>query len=129
MADGNYSQVNDIIWGRASTLIWLNYPFLTVFSRAIFRTVKRIIFNEKLFAGNRETLKRTIFDPNAIPYWVVKTHWRRQKEYPRLFKKPEFAHLQIIELGNQAQADEWIERYCMGMRASGANSQVPVPKK
>jgi adenylate kinase family enzyme len=34
--DGNYSSTaRDIVWDRATTLIWLNYPFRVVFWRAL----------------------------------------------------------------------------------------------
>ena len=28
--DGNYRAVRDIVWARATTLIWLNYPFRVI---------------------------------------------------------------------------------------------------
>src|SRR5512141_2294296 len=31
--DGNYGKVRDIIWGRADTIVWLDYPFLIVLWR------------------------------------------------------------------------------------------------
>src|SRR5688572_17726203 len=38
--DGNYSSVRDIVWTRATTLIWLNYPFHVVARRALGRTFR-----------------------------------------------------------------------------------------
>src|SRR5688572_30807780 len=29
--DGNYSIVRDLVWGRATTLIWLDFPFSLIF--------------------------------------------------------------------------------------------------
>ena len=33
--DGNYSPVRDLVWRNATSLVWLNYPFTLVFSRAL----------------------------------------------------------------------------------------------
>ena len=33
VTDGNYRVVRDLVWGRATTVIWLNYPLWTVMWR------------------------------------------------------------------------------------------------
>ena len=103
--DGNYSKVRDLVWPRATHLVWLNYPFGTVFSRALSRTFRRVATGEELFAGNRESLSRAIFDTESIVWWVLRTYGRRRREYPQLFQLPQNEHLEIIELNNQVEAD------------------------
>ena len=106
VVDGNYSVVRDLVWGNATTLVWLNYPFSLVFPRAVRRTFRRIITQELLFAGNRESL--AITDPEWIPWWVLRSFWRRRREYPLLFRQPEFAHLQVLEFTRPAQAERFL---------------------
>ena len=106
--DGNYSKVRDIVWSRATHLFWLNYPFWTIFSRALRRTFRRIATREELFAGNRENLRRALFDPESIVWWVLRTYRRRRREYPQLFQMPQYNHLEIIELKQQIEADRFI---------------------
>lgn len=106
--DGNYSEVRDIVWGRATTLIWLNYPFRVVFGRALSRTVKRVLFREKLYAGNRETFRQTFLSRDSILWWVITTYQRRRREYPTLFKLPEYAYLAVVELRTPAEADRLV---------------------
>ena len=102
VVDGNYSVVRDLVWGNATTLVWLNYPIWLLFPRALNRTFRRFATQEALFAGNRESL--AIFDPTWIPWWVLRTFWRRRREYPVLFRRPEFSHLQVIEFTRPRQA-------------------------
>ncbi len=106
--DGNYGKVRDIVWPRATHLVWLNYPFWTVFSRALSRTLSRVVTREELFAGNRESLCRALFDTESIVWWVLRTYRRRRREYPQLFQLPQNKHLEIIELMHQIEADWFI---------------------
>ena len=110
--DGNYGKVRDILWPRATHLVWLNYPFQTVFSRALRRTFRRVATREELFAGNRENLRQALFDPESIVWWVVRTYRRRRREYPQLFQLPHNKHLEIIELKHPIDAD----RFLVGIR-------------
>ena len=108
VVDGNYSEVRDITWSRATHLVWLNYPFRTVFSRALSRTLRRVVTREELFAGNRESLGRALFNPDSIVWYVLRTYRRRRREYPQLFQLPQNKHLEIVELQNQIEADRFI---------------------
>jgi len=66
IVDGNYNMVRNILLQQATALIWLNYGFSTVFSRALLRTIRRALFAEKLFSGNRETMARSFFSRESI---------------------------------------------------------------
>jgi adenylate kinase family enzyme len=64
VVDGNYSDVLDIIWDRADTVVWLDYPRRLVMQRVIGRTLRRLITREELWHGNREPLTNiTTLDP------------------------------------------------------------------
>ena len=106
--DGNYSDVRDIIWRKADTLIWLDLPFLTLFYRILWRTLRRVVKREKLWNDNTEGLD-ALFGSNSMPLWVIKTYWRRKREYPVLLSKPEYSHLNIIRLETDQEINDWLE--------------------
>jgi hypothetical protein len=41
--DGNYQSVRNSVWVRATAIVWLNFSFPVVFSRAMSRTLRRIV--------------------------------------------------------------------------------------
>lgn len=108
VVDGNYRRVRDIVWRKAAIVVWLDLPFNIVFWRIVLRTVKRIVTRQKLWNNNMERWD-ALFGPDSMPLWVMKTYWRRKTEYPVLFSKPEYAHLQVIRLTSIREVTEWLE--------------------
>ena len=102
--DGNYSDIRDIVWGRATTVIWLNYPFRVVLWRCLRRTIRRALTREELFSGNRESLRRSFLSRESIILWVITTYRPLQREYRRILDDGDFPHLQVIELRDPAEA-------------------------
>lgn len=104
---GNYSQVRDIVWARAQAVIWLDYPLLTVFWRLLVRTLKRSLTREELWNGNVERLlpQLKLWSDESLIHWMFKTYWRRKREYPALFTRPEYSLLEVIRLGSPEEAE------------------------
>ena len=103
--DGNYSAVRDIVWGRATAAVWLNYPFRVVLWRALSRTVRRVITREELFSGNREGFRQSFLSRDSIILWAITSHRRLQREYRRMLDGGDFPHLRVIELRGSAEAE------------------------
>lgn len=108
--DGNYSSVRHLVWPRATAIVWLNYPFHIVFSRALSRTVRRLLTREVLFAGNTESFSTSFMSLDGIPGWVLRTYWRRRREYAALFAQDRFRHLELFEVTAPAQAVDLLAR-------------------
>jgi adenylate kinase family enzyme len=108
--DGNYSQVRDIVWSRADTVVWLDYPLQAILWRLTLRTFRRIFRREELWGGNRESLRTAFFSKDSLYVWVLTTYKRRRREYPQLFAMPEHAHLRIVRLTSPKAADAWLAR-------------------
>ena len=108
VADGNYSKVRDIVWSRADTVVWLDYPFRVVFTRLAYRTFSRALRREELWSGNRESLRKALLTRDSILLWLLKSYWRRRREYPALLSRPEYAHLRVVRLRSPAAAERWL---------------------
>ena len=120
--DGNYSAVRDIIWRRSSAIVWLDYSFARVFSRALLRTARRIIMKERLYAGNRETVRNALFDPDGIPWWVIRTYGKRRRDFRELFRRPEYGHAAVIQLNKPGVAEAFLAEVRARSGTRSANS-------
>lgn len=104
VVDGNYSVVRDILWPRATDIVWLNMGRMTVFSRVLKRTLRRCLMREKLWAGNTESLRKAFLSRDSILLWSLTTHGRNVAKYPRLRQDPAFAHLRWHEVRSARDA-------------------------
>jgi adenylate kinase family enzyme len=107
VVDGNYSKVRDIVWSRADTVIWLDYPLPLIMKRVVWRTFRRVVTQEELWNGNRETWQTT-FSRDSIILWVLQTYRKSRKEYPILFKQPEYAHLKVVHMRSPKTTQAWL---------------------
>ena len=109
VADGNYHAVRDIVWPRANQLVWLDYSFPVVVWRLTVRTWRRLRTKEELWNDNRERWA-AVFGKDSLYAWVLKTYWRRKREYPALLQRPEYQYLQLVRLKSPREAEGWMEK-------------------
>ena len=114
VVDGNYHQVRDIVWSRADTVVWLDYPFRTITGRLVKRTLRRLLTHEKLWNGNQEHI-RGLFTRDSVFLWAIRTYRRRRRQYPILLSRPENSHLAVIRLRSPREA----ARFLSILRQSG----------
>jgi adenylate kinase family enzyme len=108
VADGNYSVTRDVVWPRATTVIWLDYPLRIVMWRLFWRIMRRGILRQELWNGNKENIWGHFFTRESLFLWVLKTHGRHRRTYPAAFAQPEHAHLQAVHLRSPRSTREWI---------------------
>jgi adenylate kinase family enzyme len=138
IADGSHSEVRDIIWRRATTLIWLDYQLSVVMWQLFKRTSCRIIGRQELWSGNRETWRNHILSrrlrrsrgddtlgrgtvlenrggtssPRArLPaalHGLLTYHQHYRQTFERLLAEPEHAHLSVLRLRSPQDAEQWL---------------------
>ncbi|MCA9787618.1 MAG: adenylate kinase [Candidatus Cloacimonetes bacterium] len=107
LVDGNYSPVRDLVWPRATLLIWLDHSFPRVFARSLRRTVTRCATGEELFAGNRENWRLAFFSRDSILWWVIRTWKRRRREFERLTAQQDCPP--CLRFRTPGEARRWLE--------------------
>lgn len=108
VVDGNYSAVRDILWPRADTVVWLDYPLPLILVRLTRRTFVRVASRIELWNGNRERLFAQFFTRDSLYLWVLQTHRLRRRQYTQLVAEPVYAHLTVIRLRSPHAAARWL---------------------
>jgi adenylate kinase family enzyme len=98
--DGNYSTVQDIVWARADTVVFLDLPRRTVMRRIIARTLRRVAGRVELWNGNRERWRNffTLDKEESVIVWAWQTHGRNRARYEAATADPSYAHLRFVRL-------------------------------
>lgn len=109
VADGNYRRAREFVWGRADTLVWLDYPLWLVLWRLTIRTLRRYLAKEVLWGTNVERL-HDLFGSESLYMYAIRTHRSHRIDYPVLFQQPEYRHLQIVRLRSPKETHHWLEK-------------------
>lgn len=108
VVDGNYSKVRDLVWGRADTVVWLDYSFALIFARLLRRTLARVRSGEELWNGNRERFAEQFFSRESLLLWAIKTHPRYRATFPTLLASDAYSHLRVVRLRAPRDTQEWL---------------------
>lgn len=103
---GNYNKVRDLTWGNSQLVIWLDYPKSLVMYRVLKRSILRILKQETLWAGNKESIKKTFFSKDSILLWAWQTYALRKKQYEELARLPEYQNVTLLRFKSPREAEE-----------------------
>jgi adenylate kinase family enzyme len=105
VADGNYGPVRDVLWRRATHLVWLDYERSVIMRRVIARSLSRVVMRTELWpgTGNRERWWFLMQASHPIR-WAWNTWLRLRTETEERLAQPELAHLVVFRLRHPREA-------------------------
>jgi adenylate kinase family enzyme len=110
--DGNYSAVQDLVWARADTVVWLDPSRSRVMRQLVPRTLLRLVRRTELWNGNRESWTALFrADPEeSILRWAWTRHAHTRERYLRSQADPVNAHLEFVRLTTPAQVADFVRQ-------------------
>jgi adenylate kinase family enzyme len=110
--DGNYSAVQDLVWARADTVVWLDPSRSRVMRQLVPRTLLRLVRRTELWNGNREAWTALFrADPEeSILRWAWTRHAQTRERYLRAQADPVNAHLGFVRLTTPAQVADLVRQ-------------------
>ena len=108
--DGNYSRVQDLVWARADTVVWLDLPRRLVMRRIIWRTLRRVGGRAELWNGNRERWQNffSLDKEDSVIAWAWQTYASNRERYEAAMADPLHAHLRFIRLRSPASVRRFL---------------------
>jgi adenylate kinase family enzyme len=109
--DGNYSSnVRDLIWARADTVVWLDLPKRTVMRRIIWRSFQRAARRIELWNGNRERWRNlfSLDKEESVIAWAWQSHDRNRTRYAAAMADSANAQLDFVRLKKPAEVRRFL---------------------
>jgi len=104
---GNYTEVRDLVWARADTLVWLDLPLAQVLWRSSLRGLQHWWTRAPICNGNRQTLSKIVNGRDSLIGYTLLTFNARRREWPALLADFANGHLERSRLRSQAEIEEW----------------------
>lgn len=120
VTDGNKRAVRDLVWPRADTIVWLDYP-LSVSLRRLGKRARRRTSALKAQAaetGRNTGLPRQFLAAAKGVLTALRSHAGQRREYPRMFAEPANQHLAVVRLRSPRATREWLARVTAGGTAA-----------
>jgi energy-coupling factor transporter ATP-binding protein EcfA2 len=110
VTDGNKRAVRDLVWPRADTIIWLDYPLVVSLwrlgKRALWRT--SALKTQAAETDGKAGLPRQVLSAAKGVLTALRSHKGQRREYPRMFAKQENQHLAVVRLRSPRATRRWL---------------------
>jgi energy-coupling factor transporter ATP-binding protein EcfA2 len=120
VTDGNKSAVRDLVWPRADTVVWLDYPLgvslWRLGKRAVWRT--RVLKAQASETGRTSGLSRQLVAAAKGVLTALRSHAGQRREYPRMFAQPHNQHLAVVRLRSPRATRRWLTQMLVGPRGT-----------
>jgi len=110
VTDGNKSAVRDLVWPRADTVIWLDYPLVVCLWRLARRALWRtsVIKAQAAETDGKAGLPRQFLLAAKGVLTALRSHKGQHREYPEMFAKQENQHLAVVRLRSPRATRRWL---------------------
>ena len=108
--DGNYGRVQDLVWARADTVVWLDLPRRVVMRRIVWRSVWRVAGRTELWNGNRERWRNlfSLDKEESVIAWAWQTYAANRARYEAAMADPLRSHLRFVRLRSAAEVRRFL---------------------
>lgn len=98
VACGNWRGVRDLVWSRATSVVWLDYSLAVCFQRLLKRTLRRCWSGEEVHNGNREFFTTQFLSRDSLLLYLLREHGRRRRDLDSASRDPAWRHLPVQRL-------------------------------
>ncbi|WP_225753261.1 hypothetical protein [Actinotalea sp. Marseille-Q4924] len=110
--DGNKRATRDLVWPRADTVVWLDYPLVVTAWRLGKRGLRRAsaLTEQAAAGGATSSLPKQLVRGARGVLTALRSHRGQRRTYLRMFAEPEHRHLAVVRLRSPRATQRWYDR-------------------
>lgn len=107
-ASGNYASVRELIWSRADTVIWLDYPLPLTLYRLTLRTLSGLVTKREILPGCRETIRNTLLARDGLFLFALRTYRKRRARILADLASARYASVRLHRFTRPQDTAAWL---------------------
>ncbi len=108
--DGNYSKIRDLVWSRATDVIWLDYPIKLILSQFFKRSFVRAFKREELWNSNKESLWNNLLKSDSLLMWILKTRKVYKQRYNDIINSNIYPQVKYHHMKSHSDSNELLQK-------------------
>lgn len=116
VTDGNKSAVRDLVWPRADTVVWLDYPLVVslwrLARRALWRT--SVLKEQATTSSGGASFASQMWSATKGVLTALRSHRGQRRRYPVMLADPANRHLAVVRLRSPRATRRWLARVTGG---------------
>ncbi|MFJ4809366.1 P-loop NTPase family protein [Streptomyces longwoodensis] len=107
VVEGNFSKLADVVWHRADTLIWLDFPLPLILYRITRRSLRQLAGREDSAQARRLTWSSAFFARRSLLHTAIRKYRANRPRYARQVAETADLGVDVVRLRSPREVDRW----------------------
>ncbi|WP_405392522.1 adenylate kinase [Streptomyces sp. NBC_01102] len=118
IVEGNYSKLADIVWHRADTLVWLDFPLPLILYRIVRRSLRQLAGHEDSAQARRLTWATAFFARRSLLRTAIRKYRANRPRYARQVAETAGLGVNVVRLRGPREVRHWKRQTAKGTAES-----------
>lgn len=114
IVEGNFSKLADIVWHRADTLIWLDFPLPLILYRIVRRSLRQLTGREDSAQARRLTWSAAFFARRSLLRTAIRKYRANRPRYAQQVSETAAMGVEVIRLRSPRDVQRWRQQTAKG---------------
>ncbi len=110
IVEGNFSKLADVVWHRADTLVWLDFPLPLILYRITRRSLRQLAGRDTSAQARRLTWSKAFFARRSLLRTAVRKYRANRPRYARQASETAERGVEVVRLRSPRELREWQEQ-------------------
>ncbi|MEN8651725.1 adenylate kinase [Streptomyces sp. 21So2-11] len=114
IVEGNFSKLADVVWHRADTLIWLDFPLPLILYRIVRRSLRQLTGREDSMQARRLTWSAAFFARRSLLRTAIRKYRANRPRYARQVAETAGLGVEVVRLRSPREVARWKRQTAKG---------------